>query len=121
EDMIVHAQQKRLPDGGGFLPDGEVRRAPMVVLDPLEIALDLDLVEHTLEGANDRHVPMNTNQVFTRKTVEFVLQYPIILIDRYGQEFDLAALANVGGMDGQGLGHETISFDQVAARARENE
>ncbi len=68
EDVVLGAQEIGLADGGRFLADRQVRRAPVVVLDALVVAFLLDAVEHGLELADDRHVAVDAHQVLRDHT-----------------------------------------------------
>ena len=56
EDVVVGREREGHADGRGFLPDGKMGRAEMIVLDALVNALDLDLVEDGFELADGGHV-----------------------------------------------------------------
>ena len=83
-DVVVHAQQVGLADGGGLLADRQVRRAAMVVLDALVVAAQLDLVEHVLKGADDLHVALDAQEVVLGEVLggELVLDGLVVLVDR---------------------------------------
>ena len=56
-DVVVGVEQVHLTDGGGFLADGEVGGAAVVVFDIVELCTGfLDGVEHEFEAADDHHV-----------------------------------------------------------------
>ncbi len=63
ENVIFRGQVIRLPHRGGFLPDGEVGRAKVVVLDALIGSLPFDAVQHGLKFADEGHIAVNPHQV----------------------------------------------------------
>ena len=67
-DVVVHVEEKGLAHGRGLLADREVRRAPVVVLDALVRAAQLDLVQHGLELADEDHVAIDADGVVLRQS-----------------------------------------------------
>ena len=114
-DVVVDAEQVGLADGGGFLADGEVGRAAVVVLDALVVAAQLDLVEHVLEGADDLHVALDAQQVRLGETtgVEFLFAGLLVLIERDRRKLELAGAAFLDGTDDLALGHGINSWSMV--------
>ena len=109
--MVVGVQQKRLPDRRRLLPDRQVRGSPMVVDHALVIALRLDLLQHGLEAANDRHIAVNPNQVLAGEAVHLLREGPIVRVDRNRLERDLPALADFGRANHEGFRHSLFFRD----------
>jgi len=98
-----------LDDRGGLLPDRQVRRAHVVVLNPLVRPLFFDAVEQRLELANDRHVAVDADQVGRAIQPRLGLGIGHIRIDH-----DLFAaqhrwFPHLHGIDWNRLGHGLLS------------
>ena len=82
EDMVVRPQQKSLTDGCGFLPDGQVRGALVIVFDSLIDSLRLDLLQHVLKLTDKKHILINTNESFGSVAFQLILNGSGILVKR---------------------------------------
>ena len=82
ENMVVRTKQKSLTDRCGFLPDGQVRGALVIVFDSLIDSLRLDFLQHILELSNEKHILINTNESFGPVTFQLILNGSGILVKR---------------------------------------
>jgi len=104
-NVVLNAQQVRLTDGGRLLPNGQVGRPAVVVLQAVEVAAELDLIEHVLERANDGHVAEDADEVRLREPLELVLDGLVVLVDRDRREGDVSLLTYVLGQNHLMFGH----------------
>ena len=59
-----------------------MRGPTMVVGNPLEGALELDLIEHVLELADDNHVALDAGQIILAELLQFIFDGLVVLVDR---------------------------------------
>jgi hypothetical protein len=109
-DVVLHAQAERLPDGLRLLTQREVRGAAVVVLDALVVAAELDLVEHVLEEAKNRHVPEDAEEVLAREAagLQLILHRAVVLVHGDRLEGDGPLLAHVLRENHLTLGHRLL-------------
>jgi hypothetical protein len=114
-DVVLDAEKIRLSDCRGFLADREMGRTSVVVLDVMEFAAKFDLVQHVLEGPNNLHVALNTEQVLLGETtgVEFLFAGLLVLIQWNRRKLELAGAAFLNGTYDVALGHGINSWSMV--------
>ncbi len=100
KDEVVGRQVVRLADRGRFLADGEVRRAAMVVLDPLVDAFLLDAVQHGFELADGEHVAIHPHQVFAAIPARFGGRVRLVAVDGNFRRPQHALGPHLRGVDG---------------------
>ena len=93
EELVVDIQVVALTDGGRFLPDGEMGRALVVVLDPLIGSHSLDFIEHGLELADEGHITVDGLQSLLTIFLLLLRKIPGIGVDRNIREGYLPRLS----------------------------
>ena len=91
ENVVLGAERQGSADGRAFLPDREVRRPAIGVLDPAIGAARLEFTEHRFEFAHDQHVAQHVDQEPIAAPRAFVGQRPGVGMHRNRGESDLPA------------------------------
>ena len=105
EDVVLGAERQGRADCGAFLPDREVRRPAISVLDPAIGAARLEFTEHRLEFAHDQHVAQHLDQEPIAAPRAFVGQRPGVGMHRNRGESDLPAFPHDLRIDAQLFRH----------------
>ena len=104
--MVIRTQQEALTHCGGLLPDGQMGRSQVIVLDALVDALRLDLLQHILELPDEKHVLVDPHQGLGAVGLEFLFGGSGVLVERNLGANEFAALAFLLWFDYLGLGHD---------------
>ena len=121
EDHVVHVQVEGFADGGGFLADGQMGRAGMVVGHAVVLAVDLDLIDHGLELAQGQHIAIDVQELLGGEVAELVLHGLLILIAGDVLKVDITGLAHLIRIYEQLLGHVhalLYVYDRIAPPER---
>jgi len=106
EGEVVELQRIGLADGRGLLPDRQMGRTGIGILNAI-VGLDgSDAGEHRLELADQPHVLKEMDQIGCREIVLDVLQCLLISVQRDVGERQAAARADGIRMDQQGFRHD---------------
>ena len=98
EHVVMHLEVDALPDGGAFLPYGKMGRACVGIGDGIIRAQLLNVVEHGLKFANERHVAVNAQQPFGTEAflvVQFLTDAFLVTVDRDFAKVDGGALPDL--------------------------
>ena len=88
-----------MTDRRSLLPDGQVGRPLVVVLDALINALSLDLLQHVLEFTNEKHVLINSHKRFGPVGFQLLLRRSGVLVKWNLRANQLAAFAFLLGFN----------------------
>ena len=115
EDEVLGVQVQALADRRRFLPDGQVRRPLVVVLDALVLPLGLDRGQHGLELADEQHVLVDLGEALLAVLFFLFLGVRHVLVHQQGGKLDFPRLAHHLGVDDDRFGHGLFSFRRPTA------
>ena len=90
EGVVIDVEAVGLSDGGGLLSHGEVGGSGVVVLDTVVLAVELELVDDGLEGAQGDHVVVDGDQLLRAVELLLLVGGLVVGADGDGREHDLA-------------------------------